>query len=172
MNVSTACVFLWCNVNSFVSAANEGCNDYHPMFFTHERAWEEFFCVCIQLLNKTWKEMRATAEDFNKVSVCVSARGQTGCSVYVCVSEHRVCVSGDDGCAWADHQSSGHETAVTGTAAGQTAQSELLGDPASASVWENEPGRLPVASHNVSQENISELSNLSQNQSDVVNTLI
>lgn len=36
--------------------------------------------------------MRATAEDFNKVSVCVSARGQTGCSVYVCVSEHRVCV--------------------------------------------------------------------------------
>uniref|UniRef100_A0AAQ4QRI4 ELMO domain-containing protein n=1 Tax=Gasterosteus aculeatus aculeatus TaxID=481459 RepID=A0AAQ4QRI4_GASAC len=48
-------------------AANEGCNDYHPMFFTHDRAWEEFFCVCIQLLNKTWKEMRATAEDFNKV---------------------------------------------------------------------------------------------------------
>lgn len=49
--------------------ANEGCNDYHPMFFTHDRAWEEFFCVCIQLLNKTWKEMRATAEDFNKVRV-------------------------------------------------------------------------------------------------------
>lgn len=47
--------------------ANEGCNDYHPMFFTHDRAWEEFFCVCIQLLNKTWKEMRATSEDFNKV---------------------------------------------------------------------------------------------------------
>lgn len=50
-------------------AANEGCNDYHPMFFTHDRAWEEFFCVCIQLLNKTWKEMRATAEDFNKVTL-------------------------------------------------------------------------------------------------------
>lgn len=49
--------------------ANEGCNDYHPMFFTHDRAWEEFFCVCIQLLNKTWKEMRATAEDFNKVAI-------------------------------------------------------------------------------------------------------
>uniref|UniRef100_A0A6Q2YQD2 ELMO domain-containing protein n=1 Tax=Esox lucius TaxID=8010 RepID=A0A6Q2YQD2_ESOLU len=46
---------------------SQGCNDYHPMFFTHDRAWEEFFCVCIQLLNKTWKEMRATAEDFNKV---------------------------------------------------------------------------------------------------------
>uniref|UniRef100_A0A8C1WX64 Engulfment and cell motility 2 n=1 Tax=Cyprinus carpio TaxID=7962 RepID=A0A8C1WX64_CYPCA len=47
------------------------CNDFHPMFFTHERAWEEFFCVCIQLLNKTWKEMRATAEDFNKVMTVV-----------------------------------------------------------------------------------------------------
>lgn len=44
------------------------------MFFTHERAWEEFFCICMQLINKTWKEMRATTEDFNKVCV----------SVYVC----------------------------------------------------------------------------------------
>uniref|UniRef100_A0A8C2T4A4 Engulfment and cell motility 2 n=1 Tax=Coturnix japonica TaxID=93934 RepID=A0A8C2T4A4_COTJA len=42
-------------------------NDYHPMFFTHDRAFEELFAICIQLLNKTWKEMRATAEDFNKV---------------------------------------------------------------------------------------------------------
>lgn len=38
------------------------------MFFTHDRAFEELFGICIQLLNKTWKEMRATAEDFNKVS--------------------------------------------------------------------------------------------------------
>lgn len=51
------------------SVANEGRNDYHPMFFTHDRAFEELFGICIQLLNKTWKEMRATAEDFNKVSV-------------------------------------------------------------------------------------------------------
>ncbi|XP_016115051.1 engulfment and cell motility protein 3-like [Sinocyclocheilus grahami] len=28
---------------------------------------EELFCICIQLLNKTWKEMRATQEDFDKV---------------------------------------------------------------------------------------------------------
>lgn len=54
---------------SFPSTANEGRNDYHPMFFTHDRAFEELFGICIQLLNKTWKEMRATAEDFNKVSV-------------------------------------------------------------------------------------------------------
>lgn len=57
------------------SAANEGRNDYHPMFFTHDRAFEELFGICIQLLNKTWKEMRATAEDFNKVSAAVPRRG-------------------------------------------------------------------------------------------------
>ncbi|XP_029590514.1 engulfment and cell motility protein 1 [Salmo trutta] len=47
--------------------ASENCHDFHPMFFTHDRSFEEFFCICIQLLNKTWKEMRATSEDFNKV---------------------------------------------------------------------------------------------------------
>uniref|UniRef100_A0A8C9VBB5 Engulfment and cell motility 2 n=1 Tax=Scleropages formosus TaxID=113540 RepID=A0A8C9VBB5_SCLFO len=56
-----------CEILQVGELPNEGCNDYHPMFFTHDRAWEEFFCICIQLLNKTWKEMRATAEDFNKV---------------------------------------------------------------------------------------------------------
>lgn len=40
---------------------------FHAMFFSHAYAFEEFFCVCIQLLNKTWKEMRATSEDFTKV---------------------------------------------------------------------------------------------------------
>ncbi|XP_015220342.1 engulfment and cell motility protein 2 isoform X3 [Lepisosteus oculatus] len=56
-----------CEILQVGELPNEGCNDYHPMFFTHDRAWEEFFCVCIQLFNKTWKEMRATSEDFNKV---------------------------------------------------------------------------------------------------------
>ncbi|XP_068595231.1 engulfment and cell motility protein 3 [Brachionichthys hirsutus] len=41
--------------------------DYHPLFFSQDRLLEELFCVCIQLLNKTWKEMRATQEDFGKV---------------------------------------------------------------------------------------------------------
>ncbi|ETE57614.1 hypothetical protein L345_16668, partial [Ophiophagus hannah] len=48
--------------------ASETGSDFHPMFFTHDRSLEEFFCICIQLLNKTWKEMRATSEDFNKAS--------------------------------------------------------------------------------------------------------
>ncbi|KAJ6648819.1 Engulfment and cell motility protein 1, partial [Pseudolycoriella hygida] len=41
--------------------------DYHEMFFTHDHPFEEFFCVCIVVLNKTWKDMRATSEDFAKV---------------------------------------------------------------------------------------------------------
>lgn len=38
------------------------------MFFGQDQSFHELFCVAIQLLNKTWKEMRATQEDFDKVS--------------------------------------------------------------------------------------------------------
>lgn len=48
-------------------APSEQDKTYHPMFFTHDHPFEEFFCICIVLLNKTWKEMRATTEDFVKV---------------------------------------------------------------------------------------------------------
>ena len=41
--------------------------DFHPMFFTHDHAFEEFYCTCIQLFNKTWKEMSAIKDDFDKV---------------------------------------------------------------------------------------------------------
>lgn len=45
--------------------------EYQPMLFKHEHAFEEIFCICIPMLNKTWKDMRATTEDFDKVlSVC------------------------------------------------------------------------------------------------------
>ena len=50
----------------FLSASDSG-KEYYPIFFTTEFAFEEFYCVCIQLLNKTWKEMRATSGDFNRV---------------------------------------------------------------------------------------------------------
>lgn len=40
---------------------------YYPIFFTHDHAFEEFYCICIQLVNKTWKEMKATSIDFTKV---------------------------------------------------------------------------------------------------------
>jgi engulfment and cell motility protein 1 len=41
--------------------------NFHSMFFTHDHPFEEFFCICIVALNKTWKDMRATNEDFSKV---------------------------------------------------------------------------------------------------------
>ncbi|XP_020643817.2 engulfment and cell motility protein 1 isoform X2 [Pogona vitticeps] len=56
-----------CDILKVGELPSETCNDFHPMFFTHDKAFEEFFCICIQLLNKTWKEMRATSEDFTKV---------------------------------------------------------------------------------------------------------
>ncbi|XP_074542528.1 engulfment and cell motility protein 1 isoform X3 [Halichoeres trimaculatus] len=56
-----------CEIMKVGELPSENCHDFHPMFFTHDRSFEEFFCICIQLLNKTWKEMRATSEDFNKV---------------------------------------------------------------------------------------------------------
>ena len=40
---------------------------FYPMFFTHEHPLEEFFVIAVLTLNKTWKEMRATTEDFGKV---------------------------------------------------------------------------------------------------------
>ncbi|KAK2838387.1 hypothetical protein Q7C36_013201 [Tachysurus vachellii] len=47
--------------------SSETGSNYHPIFFAQDRLLEELFCICIQLLNKTWKEMRATQEDFDKV---------------------------------------------------------------------------------------------------------
>uniref|UniRef100_A0A4W3JLD6 Engulfment and cell motility 3 n=1 Tax=Callorhinchus milii TaxID=7868 RepID=A0A4W3JLD6_CALMI len=47
--------------------SSETGQDFYPMFFAQDRVFEEFFCICVQLLNKTWKEMRATQEDFDKV---------------------------------------------------------------------------------------------------------
>ncbi|XP_060591544.1 engulfment and cell motility protein 2-like isoform X2 [Ruditapes philippinarum] len=40
---------------------------YYPMFFYVDKPVEEFFSYCIQTLNRTWKEMRASKEDFSKV---------------------------------------------------------------------------------------------------------
>ncbi|XP_074646878.1 engulfment and cell motility protein 1-like isoform X2 [Tubulanus polymorphus] len=41
------------------------------LFFNHDHPFGEFFCTCILTLNKTWKEMRATAEDFPRVLAVV-----------------------------------------------------------------------------------------------------
>lgn len=41
--------------------------DFQPIFFGHDHPFEELFCTAIITLNRTWKDMRATAEDFSKV---------------------------------------------------------------------------------------------------------
>lgn len=42
--------------------------DFQPIFFAHDHPFETLFCQCVFVLNKTWKDMRATTEDFPKVS--------------------------------------------------------------------------------------------------------
>lgn len=64
---SVELVRLLCEVLRIGEAPSEQGHHYHPMFFTTDHPFEEFFCVCIVLLNKTWKEMRATKEDFVNV---------------------------------------------------------------------------------------------------------
>ncbi|KAM4553329.1 engulfment and cell motility protein 3 [Fundulus diaphanus] len=56
-----------CEILRIGEAPSETGSNYHLIFFSQDRLLEELFCVCIQLLNKTWKEMRATQEDFDKV---------------------------------------------------------------------------------------------------------
>uniref|UniRef100_A0A673N5V2 Engulfment and cell motility protein 3-like n=1 Tax=Sinocyclocheilus rhinocerous TaxID=307959 RepID=A0A673N5V2_9TELE len=56
-----------CEILRIGEPPSETGSDYHPIFFAQDRLLEELFCICIQLLNKTWKEMRATQEDFDKV---------------------------------------------------------------------------------------------------------
>ncbi|KAK1161921.1 engulfment and cell motility protein 3 isoform X1 [Acipenser oxyrinchus oxyrinchus] len=56
-----------CEILRIGDPSSETGQDYYPLFFAQDRLLEELFCICIQLLNKTWKEMRATQEDFDKV---------------------------------------------------------------------------------------------------------
>ena len=49
------------------SEDGEDGRSYHPMFFFKEKPFEECFCVCIQRFTRTWKEMKASMADFNKV---------------------------------------------------------------------------------------------------------
>ncbi|XP_075224621.1 engulfment and cell motility Ced-12 [Lycorma delicatula] len=64
---SIVLVKLLCDVLRIGEPPSDHGQNYYPMFFTHDHPFEEFFCICIVLLNKTWKEMRATTEDFVKV---------------------------------------------------------------------------------------------------------
>lgn len=56
-----------CDILRIGEAPTEQGQEYHAMFFTHDHPFEELFCICIVVLNRTWKDMRATSEDFAKV---------------------------------------------------------------------------------------------------------
>ncbi|XP_062967870.1 engulfment and cell motility protein 3 isoform X2 [Cynocephalus volans] len=58
---------LLCELLHVGEPCSETAQDFSPMFFGQDKSFHELFCVGIQLLNKTWKEMRATQEDFDKV---------------------------------------------------------------------------------------------------------
>ena len=70
---------LCCSVHSclhchvVLSTAEDTGNTFYSMFFSSDKPFEEFFCIIVQLLNKTWREMRATTADFPKVRVHLSA---------------------------------------------------------------------------------------------------
>lgn len=64
---SVELVKLLCEILRIGEAFSEQGLEYYPMFFTHDHPFEEFYCICIMVLNKTWKDMRATNEDFAKV---------------------------------------------------------------------------------------------------------
>ncbi|XP_032515062.1 engulfment and cell motility protein 1 [Danaus plexippus] len=64
---SVELVKLLCDILQIGEPPSEQGQTYHSLFFTHDHPFEELFCICIVLLNKTWKEMRATTEDFVKV---------------------------------------------------------------------------------------------------------
>uniref|UniRef100_H2YA57 ELMO domain-containing protein n=1 Tax=Ciona savignyi TaxID=51511 RepID=H2YA57_CIOSA len=60
-----------CEILKIGEQPTETGQDFYPMFFTHDSAFEEFYCICVQLFNKTWKEMSAIKDDFDKVGYVV-----------------------------------------------------------------------------------------------------
>ncbi|XP_052059919.1 engulfment and cell motility protein 1-like isoform X2 [Mytilus californianus] len=56
-----------CNILKIGEPPSDDGKTYYPMFFNDDKPFEKLFCICIQLLNKTWREMRASEEDFPKV---------------------------------------------------------------------------------------------------------
>jgi engulfment and cell motility protein 1 len=60
-------VKLLCEVLKIGDAPDDQSTEFHQMFFTHNQAFEEFYHITVLVLYKTWKDMRATNEDFIKV---------------------------------------------------------------------------------------------------------
>ena len=56
-----------CNLLKIGNKPTEVGNEFHAMLFSHDHPVKELFCLCIVLFMKTWKEMNAIKEDFQKV---------------------------------------------------------------------------------------------------------
>lgn len=56
-----------CDILRVRETASETGQGFQALFYAQDHFMQELFSVCIQVLNKTWKEMRATQEDFEKV---------------------------------------------------------------------------------------------------------
>ncbi|XP_053558860.1 engulfment and cell motility protein 3 [Bombina bombina] len=56
-----------CEILRIGEPVTETGQNFLTLFYAQDYFVQELFCICIQLLNKTWKEMRATQEDFDKV---------------------------------------------------------------------------------------------------------
>ncbi|XP_018430374.1 PREDICTED: engulfment and cell motility protein 3-like [Nanorana parkeri] len=56
-----------CDILRVGETVSETGQSFLTLFYAQDHFLHELFSVCIQVLNKTWKEMRATQEDFDKV---------------------------------------------------------------------------------------------------------
>jgi len=56
-----------CNLLKIGNKPTEVGNEFHAMLYSHDHPVKELFCLCIVLFMKTWKEMNAIKEDFEKV---------------------------------------------------------------------------------------------------------
>ncbi|XP_040185153.1 engulfment and cell motility protein 3 [Rana temporaria] len=56
-----------CDILRVRETASETGQGFQALFYAQDHFMQELFSVCIHVLNKTWKEMRATQEDFEKV---------------------------------------------------------------------------------------------------------
>jgi engulfment/cell motility protein 1 len=60
-----------CEILKVGDPPSETSQEYMPVFFACDNAFMEIFCICIELMNKTWKEMRATVNDLDRVMTIV-----------------------------------------------------------------------------------------------------
>ena len=67
------------NFHLYMFLASGGEVEYLPVFYAVNDVFMEIFCLCIQLVNKTWREMHATSTDIDRVR---KNKGRVKCSSF------------------------------------------------------------------------------------------